>query len=260
MKPPVRTDNDQPPLPDAEARELCRQTRWYHRFELRPGLVTSGSSTIRPAAACDALGVPADLRGKKALDVGAWDGAITFELERRGAHAVALDVQDPNRVGFAAARKILGSKAVHYQGSVYQLPCAEMSNFDLIVFRGVYYHLKHPILAFERCAMALRVGGTLHVAGAALGNHAADTSGDLVPFDLEPLRDAGVALCTVYPGKRAGGSAWFIPNEACLRAWLEVSGLSVVKLEISGDGSTARLFGSARKEKEFSEVLEHPLY
>jgi hypothetical protein len=172
------------PLSDEAARRLVTDTRWYQSFELRPGLVTPGSP--HPAATvCQMLHIPEDLRGLKCLDIGPMDGPLTFELERRGAHAIALDVQDPMRVGFDSARRILGSKVVHYQGSVYGLPHDAMRDLDLVAFCGVYYHLKYPLLAFERISMAMKVGATLHFEGAGLLNYAEDLDGH-PPNDLPP--------------------------------------------------------------------------
>jgi hypothetical protein len=90
------------------------------------------------------------LSGLRALDIGAWDGAITFELERRGGQAAALDIEDPAHVGLDTARRVLGSRAIHYQGRVYQLPTNELRELDLIVFRGVHYHLKPRSLRSSR--------------------------------------------------------------------------------------------------------------
>src|SRR5690606_27329974 len=105
-----------------EARPLVEAAKWYHRFELLPGLVTPGVSDMDGAAACDALGIPKELDTLVAADIGAWDGPITFELERRGARALAVDIQDPDRVGFNIAKKVLGSNAEHHRLSVYDIP------------------------------------------------------------------------------------------------------------------------------------------
>ena len=63
---------------------------WYHTIELEPGLVTSGWFDLRPVV--DRLPWP-DVRGKRCLDVGTYDGFLAFELERRGAgEVVATDI------------------------------------------------------------------------------------------------------------------------------------------------------------------------
>jgi tRNA (mo5U34)-methyltransferase len=257
---PVRSD---PPfserINDAEALELVAKTSWYHRFELRPGLETPGASWMDAGVACDGLGVPHDLSGWRALDVGAWDGAITFELERRGATAYALDIQDPDRVGLNSARRILGSKAVHFRGSVYQLPCDELTELDAIMFRGVFYHLKYPLLAFERLAAALKMGGLLYFEGEGLLHYAETLKGEKAKIDVKTLNSTGVPLCLSYPYNYRGGSNWFIPNRHCLEGWLTVAGLEVIEMKEYAEGDGQRLYGSARKVRD-GELVEHPLY
>ena len=250
-------------LSDAKARDLVAAIKWYHAFELRPGLNTPGVSEFNAKDAANALKIPADLRGKRALDVGAWDGPMTFELERRGAEAFALDVQDPTRVGFDVARRVLGSRATHYEGSVYQLPCEELHDLDLIVARGVYYHLKHPILAFERLAAALKMGGTLHFEGEGLLNYAEDLDGKPVNIDFAALNKSNAPLCLVYPNSYKGASNWFIPTPAALMVFMRAAGLDVVEMNAwTSPGKTPgqRLYGYAVKVSETSELLEHPLY
>ncbi len=259
---PTRSDPDQDrtPLSDAEAAAVVAQANWYHSFELRPGLVSPGVSDMPASAALDGLGVPADLSGSRALDVGAWDGPLTFELERRGATAFALDIQEPTRVGFDAARRVIGSRAVHYQGSVYQLPHDQLAGLDHIVFRGVFYHLKYPLLAFECLAAALNMGGRLYFEGETFLHYAETADGTPVEKDFSELARSDIPLTLCYPNRYKQGSNWFIPNPACLRVWMEMSGLRVDALNTFTESGAQRSYGVATKVSEQSEQLEHPLY
>ncbi len=260
----VSTPVDEPALDDAAARNLVQNTKWYHTFDLRRGLTTPGRSVFHPKVNADALKVPSDLTGKRALDIAAWDGPLTFELERRGAVAYALDIQDPKSVGFDTARRVLGSKAVHYRGSVYQLPCHELRDLDLIVCRGVYYHLKHPLLAFERMSAALKVGGTLHFEGEGLLNYIEDLRGQEVHLDIKDINAKLVPLCLFYPGKFKGATNWFVPTPAGLISMLCASGFEVMELNTwtSNDAPMRgqRLYGYAVKTRADSEMEEHELY
>ena len=268
---------DASPLPDEVARALIAETSWYHRFELRPGLWSGGGTEFRTQPIMRALGVPRDLRGLKVLDVGAWDGPATFEMERRGATAYALDIQDPTRVGFATARRVIGSRAVHYEGSVYALPAEELSDFDQIMFRGVFYHLKYPLLAFECLAAALKPGGILYFEGEGFLHYAETLSGAslaarkgwlarLLSRGKDPLRwvreaaESEVPICLAYPNRYKGASNWFIPNAACLRGWLEAAGFEVLEMQAWQGGATdQRLYGRARKVRD-AGLEEHPFY
>lgn len=246
-----------------EAQELVNSVSWYHSFEIIPGVVTPGSSYMEPKSALDSLYVPDNLESKKALDIGAWDGPLTFELERRGAKAYALDIQDPLSVGFDVARRIIGSNATHYQGSVYQLPYDQLSNLDLVIFRGVYYHLKHPILAFERIASALKMGGTVHFEGEGLLSYVEDLNGKQVSVNLDSMIESNAPFCLIYPNSYKNASNWFVPTPAALESCMIAAGFEVKEMEIFRDknnNQVQRLYGYAVKVREDSELLEHPIY
>ena len=74
----------------ALAREMvARVPKWFHAFELLPGLVTPGGQVTRPREHLNHLGIDEDLRSARALEIGTWDGPVAFELERRGARVIA---------------------------------------------------------------------------------------------------------------------------------------------------------------------------
>ena len=83
------------------------QKGWYHSIDLLDGTVTDGLIPIERLerrVAC--MPIPADLRGKRVLDIGAWDGWFSFEMERRGAEVVAVDcVEIENFIYAHDARK-----------------------------------------------------------------------------------------------------------------------------------------------------------
>src|SRR3954453_7595037 len=75
----------------ADARRRVGERSWYHTIEVLPGLVTEGWFDLRPFVADYHL--PERMDGMRVLDVGTWDGFWAFEMERRGADVVALDVE-----------------------------------------------------------------------------------------------------------------------------------------------------------------------
>jgi tRNA (mo5U34)-methyltransferase len=115
----------------------------YHKYEVEPGLFTPGQFLdLEPKLCLDELGVPQGLSGLRALDIGAWDGPFTFELERRGAQVTALDIQDPDITVFNAVKEIKNSSATYVRGSVYDALPENIGVYDVVLFAGVYYHLK----------------------------------------------------------------------------------------------------------------------
>ena len=98
----------------SELRAAAAQVNWFHTMDLGGGVRTNG--VYDPRGTLPRLGLPARLDGKSVLDVGAWDGFYSFEMERRGTHVLATDhfswsgpgwgTQD----GFKLARDALGSQ------------------------------------------------------------------------------------------------------------------------------------------------------
>ena len=205
--------------------------RWYHTIELRPGEVTPGMIDLRRVAP---KVLPPDLSGRRALDVGTYDGFWAFELERRGAEVVATDVAHahdadwpPHRrdelrreadrlgvqlgLGFRLAAEARGSRARRVECDVRALtPEAVGGPVDVAFCGALLLHLRDPVGALERIGSVLIPGGTLLL--------------------LEPVALAATALHPRRPVARFEPAArpfnWWVPNLAALRAWLRVAGLA----------------------------------
>ena len=135
---------------------------WYHRIELAPGVTTPGcDDSPGKCAILDRLGFPADCTGLRVLDVGTADGFFAFEAERRGADVTALDIRPPDQNGFAIAARALGSRVVYQQRCVYDVRPERDGRFDVVLFLGVLYHLRHPLLALDRMRQVVTDGGRM---------------------------------------------------------------------------------------------------
>jgi tRNA (mo5U34)-methyltransferase len=121
----------------------------YHTIELPDGTVLPGLQTVEHLRWRLSLFVlPEDLRGKRVLDIGAWDGWFSFECERRGAEVVAVDCVALNT--FLEARDLLNSGVEYLTLDVGELSAAKLGRFDIVLFFGVLYHLRHPLLGLEK--------------------------------------------------------------------------------------------------------------
>jgi len=100
------------------------------------------------------LQIPQDLTGKTVLDIGAWDGFFSFECERRGAKRVlAIDTYSWDHYGkdgFLLAHEMLKSKVEHQRCAAEDIDPATLGTFDLVLFLGVFYHLRSPIQVLDR--------------------------------------------------------------------------------------------------------------
>jgi tRNA (mo5U34)-methyltransferase len=187
---------------------------WYHSIELPDGKVIPGLMTIEQLRTrINRFPLPENLTGKRALDIGAWDGWFTFEMERRGASVLAVD--SARQETFFEARKLLNSKAEYLVEDVSYLTPREVGHFDVVLFFGVLYHLKHPLLALDRlCELCT-------------DTFCMDT---LVIDDPARLEDR--PILEFYETTELGGQYdnWCAPNVSCLLAFLRVAGFINVRL------------------------------
>ena len=135
--------------------QIARVPWWRHQIELPDGVVTPG--TQKTLAQLPTIGLPADLSGKSVIDIGCSDGFYSFECEKRGAARVlAVDnfssVYIDNPAGFHVVREILSSRVEFLQSDLFDLDARVLGRFDVVLFLGVLYHLRHPLLGLERLA------------------------------------------------------------------------------------------------------------
>lgn len=190
--------------------ERVNSLKWVHRIDLGHGVVTPGlwgNAHPQIAQAYDAI----DFRGKKVLDIGCWDGLWSFEAEKRGATVVyATDlVSKRNFRGHPTvqlARKALGSKVRYVPDlSVYDVSRLGVRDFDVVLYAGVYYHVKDPLRSFAALRQVMKEGATLIVEGAVLD---------------EPGCHARYYYREPYLKDR---SNWWVPTVDCLTQWVETN-------------------------------------
>jgi tRNA (mo5U34)-methyltransferase len=219
-----------PPVPagfDPEA--LFEGVYWHQRWEVFRGVTTPGGNSI--AELCRYLRLPRDLSGQRVLDVGAWNGCLSFECERRGAREViALGPEDPAQTGFLRLRHVLNATRTHYhRGSVYSLRPEELGRFDIVLFCGVLYHLRYPLLGLDSLRRVCT--GTLYVETHLLDHEfLVKKRGRLKPVGLAEVAPvlAGIPLWRFYRTDELNGdeSNWFGPNAAAVVAALESAGFA----------------------------------
>jgi tRNA (mo5U34)-methyltransferase len=178
--------------PEGSILEKIRQhSYWYHNFDLGNGEEIKGYvSKGMPKAALPEenfrfYDIPASLKGWTVLDIAGWDGALSFEAEKRGAERVVLNnlrnIADGDYAlagagswevyktnfrnppyshwledgffskGARLLRQYFDSKLEILEGTVYELDKKAQSQFDLVLCCGLLYHLRDPCLALQVC-------------------------------------------------------------------------------------------------------------
>jgi SAM-dependent methyltransferase len=218
------------------ARELiARNPRWYHSIEVAPGVVTPGLIDLRDIAP---RVLPGSLEGRRALDVGTFDGFWAFELERRGAETIAIDVGTAEEaewppharvrlraeaeamgvelgLGFSLAAQALGSSARRVVCDVYDLePDVVGGPVDVAFVGALLLHLRDPVRALERLHATLAPGGVLIL--------------------LEPFAVRQTLLHPSAPVARFEAHLtafnWWVANVAALRAWVRAAGFRTTQV------------------------------
>jgi tRNA (mo5U34)-methyltransferase len=143
-------------MADAETlrEQVARLAPWFHNIDLGHGIATAPDHFLgdyprfKFARFADAL--PADLTGRTVLDIGCNAGFYSVEMARRGAaRVVGIDSDERYLAQARLASAALGFPQLEFRLlSVYDV-AALGERFDLVIFMGVLYHLRHPLLALD---------------------------------------------------------------------------------------------------------------
>jgi tRNA (mo5U34)-methyltransferase len=173
--------------------------------------------------------LPADLSGKSVLDIGCNAGFYSMEMKRRGAErVVGIDSDDRYLAQARFAAETLGYDNIEFKNlSVYDV-AALGERFDVVIFMGVLYHLRHPLLALDLIHE--------HVAGDLLIFQSMQRGSSTVveleedyPFEVTDIfHESGYPRLHFVEREYAHDwTNWWVPNRACAEAMLRASGFSI---------------------------------
>jgi tRNA (mo5U34)-methyltransferase len=216
--------------------EIRRQAEalgpWFHNIELRgvataPGHFLGDYPQVKWRRFAEAL--PADLTGKSVLDIGCNAGFYAIEMKRRGAARVLGIDSDPDYLEQARfAARVLGLDIEFRPMSVYDVG-AIGERFDVVLFLGVLYHLRHPLLALDLIHQ--------HVASDLLVFQSMQRGADEVEpvaedydfWEDEHFERPGYPRLHFIEHRYAGDQTnWWVPNRACVEAMLRSAGFAIV--------------------------------
>ena len=219
------------------ARAIERRIRelgqWFHNLNLQ-GVQTAPNHFLGDYPAIKwkrfERTVPRDLRGKSVLDIGCNAGFYSLEMKRRGAKRVLAIDSDARYLAQARfAAEVTDMKIEFLQLSVYEIAQLK-ERFDLVLFLGVLYHLRHPLLALD-LLREYAVPDLLVVQSMLRGNPQVARVEPDYPFEQTDIFEKPGFPKMFFIEKRYSADAtnWWIPNNACLEAMLRSAGFHILQ-------------------------------
>jgi tRNA (mo5U34)-methyltransferase len=214
------------------AQRIAELGEWFHNIDLAghptaPNHFLGDYPAIKWRRFADAI--PADLRGKTVLDVGCNGGFYAIEMKRRGADRVLgidWDERYLNQARFAA--QVSNVHVEFRRISVYDVGTLG-ERFDIVLFMGVFYHLRHPLLALD--LLHEHVTRDLLVFQSMLRGSpdVCRVAPDYPITETGLFEDPGFPRLHFIERKYSNDQTnWWIPNRAAVEAMLRSAGYAIV--------------------------------
>jgi tRNA (mo5U34)-methyltransferase len=205
---------------------------WFHNIELN-GVFTAPDHFLGNYPYVKwkrfAEAIPADLTGKTVLDIGCNGGFSSIEMKRRGADRVlGVDFDEGYLAQARFAAEIAGLDIEFRELSVYDVGALQ-EKFDVVIFMGVLYHLRHPLLALdlirEHVAKDLLVFQSMQRGSTEVGM--VEENYPFWNYDLFNEPDFP-KLHFIEHRYADDPTNWFVPNRAAAEAMLRSSGFEII--------------------------------
>ncbi len=205
--------------------------QWFHNMDLG-GVRTAPEHFLGDYPAVKWRGfagaIPEDLSGKSVLDIGCNGGFYSIQMKQRGAARVlGVDFDDRYLAQARFAAEVSGCDIEFRRLSVYDVG-ALGERFDVVLFMGVFYHLRHPLLALdlihEHVAKDLFVFQSMQRGSQDVLPVAADYDF----WETEHFDDPGYPRMHFVEHRYSRDvTNWWIPNRACVEAMLRSAGFDI---------------------------------
>ncbi|MFN3324744.1 MAG: TIGR04290 family methyltransferase [Bryobacteraceae bacterium] len=206
---------------------------WFHNLNLN-GVLTAPDHPLGDYPTMKwrnfSHAIPSDLSGRSVLDIGCNAGFYSFEMKRRGAgRVVGIDSDHGYLEQARFAAEVLDLQDIEFRlMSVYDVAQLK-ERFDIVLFMGLLYHLRHPLLALdlihEHVARDILVFQSL-LRGS---REVQPLHGDYPFIETEIFhRETFPRLYFIEKQYAADPSNWWIPNRACAEAMLRSAGFSIL--------------------------------
>ena len=216
---------------DEIRRKVSELGDWFQNMDLC-GVQTAPHHFLGDYPSCKwqsfSHALPADLSGKSVLDIGCNAGFYSIEMKRRGAaRVVGIDSDTTYLEQARFAAEIAGARIEFRQLDVYHVDQLH-EKFDLVLFMGVLYHLRHPLLALDLLWEHV-VGEMLVFQSLMRGSREVMTVAPDYPFSETAIFEKSdyPAMYFVEHQYSHDPTNWWIPNRACAEAMLRSAGFDI---------------------------------
>ena len=212
------------------ARRVAELGDWFHNLDLH-GVPTAPRHFLGDFPRIKWMQIaqvfPQDLGGATVLDIGCNAGFYCLELKKRGAGRVlGVDVDDRYLSQARFAAEVLGLDVEFRKYSVYDVDQIA-GQFDIVLFMGVFYHLRYPLYALDKIITKVRsrlVFQTM-IRGPLV---TPPLSNDYHFWNRDIFESPGFPGMYFIENKYAGDPTnWWIPNHGGMEAMLRSSGLEI---------------------------------
>jgi tRNA (mo5U34)-methyltransferase len=206
---------------------------WFHNIDLN-GVQTAPNHFLNdyPNVKWKTFqhAIPEDLTGKSVLDIGCNAGFYSIEMKQRGAARVlGVDFDERYLQQARLAAEVKGQDIESLKLSVYDVASLG-ERFDVVLFMGVLYHLRHPLLALDlihdHVARDLLVFQSMQRGSAEIDPVRADYDF----FEQEHFDSPGYPkLHFIEHAYADDWTNWWAPNAACSAAMLRSAGFQILE-------------------------------
>lgn len=217
---------------DQIRRRVAELGQWFHNLDLH-GVKTAPDHFLGDYPNTKwqrfANALPYDLSGQTVLDVGCNGGFYSIQMKLRGAdRVVAVDTNDAYLAQARFAAEVSGVEIEFHHLSVYQLEQLR-EKFDLVLFLGVLYHLRHPLLALD-LLHEHAVKDVLVIQSMLRGSESVgEVEDDYEFWEQDVFFDRKFPQMYFVEQRFSGDPTnWWIPNRACFEAMLRSAGFEIL--------------------------------
>jgi tRNA (mo5U34)-methyltransferase len=201
---------------------------WFHNMNIG-GVQTAPEHFLGDYPAvkyrCFRHVLPGDMHGKSVLDIGCNGGFYSLEMKRRGAGRVlGIDTSEHYLRQARLAAEVSCLDVQFLTMAVWDIGALQ-ERFDLVIFMGVLYHLRHPLLALDLIHDHVAKDLLLFQSMQRGSSQIAEVAEDYDFMEPAPFDEPGYPKLH-FIEKRYSHDAtnWWAPNQACVEAMLRSSG------------------------------------